>query len=303
MRHDPIRAESITVSATYFVRNFSELRRNAERGPVYIENHGKAGWALLSAGLLDTMVRGGDEDTPALDAQLQLDALMDSLVARVLLLDAQLRVIRTNPAARRHFGIGDDALNMPIGAILSPAITDQVSAAAVRTRASGTSEIFEADSTRFPGRAQRITTACVPRGVVVILEDLGDPGGLRDLGGQLAAIQAAFAAIPGAGFGTVNLRGTIDSADPSLAALSGAPLAQLTGTRLGTLFDMATRARVNDLTEHALEHGEAGSGSVHLLASGGIPVETVVGLAPRRGRHGIDGASFVILARPEAAAA
>ncbi len=302
MRHDPVRAESITVSATHFVRNFSELRRNAERGPVYIENHGKAGWALLSAALLDTMVRGGGDDG-ALDAQLHFDALMDSLVARVLLLDSRLRLIRTNPAARRHFTIGDEALSLPIGAILSPAIADQVSGAAVRTRASGTSEIFEADSTRYPGRAQRITTACVPRGTVVVLEDLGDPGRLRDLGGQLAAIQTAFAAIPGAGFGTVNLRGTIDSADPSLAVLSGAPLAQLTGTRLGTLFDMATRARVNDLVEQALEHGEAGSGSVRLLASGGIPVETVIGLAPRRGRHGIDGASFIILARSEMAAA
>jgi PAS domain-containing protein len=299
MRHDPIRAESITVSATHFVRHFSELRRNAERGPVYIENHGKAGWALLSAALLDSMVRGDGGDAQALEAQLRLDALMDSLVARVLLLDAQLRLIRANPAARRHFAIGDEALNMPIGTVLSPAIAEQVSDAAVRTRSSGTSEIFEADSTRYPGRAQRITTACVPRGTVVILEDLGDPGASRDLGGQLAAIRAAFGAIPRAGFGTVNLRGTIDGADPSLAMLSGAPLGQLTGTRLGTLFDMATRARVNDLVERALEQGEAGSGAAHLLANGGIPVETVVGLAPRSGRHGIDGASFVIFARPE----
>lgn len=192
---------------------------------------------------------------------------------------------------------------MPIGTILSPAIAEQVSSAAVRTRSSGTSEIFEADSTRYPGRAQRITTACVPRGTVVILEDLGDPGALRDLGGQFAAIRAAFASIPRAGSGTVNLRGTIDSADPSLAALSGAPLAQLTGTRLGTLFDMATRARINDLIERALEHGEAGSGAVRLLANGGSPVETVVGLAPRSGRHGIDGASFIVFARAEAASA
>lgn len=302
MRHDPIRAESITVSATHFVRHFSELRRNAERGPVYIENHGKAGWALLSATLLDTMVRGGD-DTQTLESQLQLDALMDSLVARVLLLDTRLRLIRINPAARRHFAIGDEALNMPIGAVLSPAIAEQVSSAAVRTGSSGTSEIFEADSTRFPGRAQRITTACVPRGTVVILEDLGDPGTLRDLGGQLAAIRTAFAAIPHAGFGTVNLRGAIDSADPSLPALSGAALAQLNGTRLSTLFDMATRARINDLVERALEYGEAGSGAVRLLVNGGIPVETVIGLAPRSGRHGIDGASFIILARSETASA
>lgn len=302
MRHDPIRAESITVSATHFVRHFSELRRNAEHGPVYIENHGKAGWALLSASLLDAMVRGGADDAPALEAQLQFDALMDSLVARVLLLDTRLRLIRTNPAARRHFAISEEALNMPIASILSPAVAEQVSSAAARTRSSGTSEIFEADSIRYPGRTQRITTACVPRGIVVILEDLGDPGTLRDLTGQLDAIRGAFAAVPNAGFGTINLRGTIDGADPSLAALSGAPLAQLNGTRLGTLFDMATRAGVNDLVERALEHGEAGSAPARLLANGGILVDTVIGLAPRRGRQGIDGASFIIFTRSETTA-
>ena len=296
MRHEPISGQPVTVSATHFVRNFSELCRSADRAPVYIENHGKPGWALISADLLNAMVQGSAEQ-PAHEAHLQLDALMDSIVVRVLLVDDDFRLVRANPAARRHLDISNEAIGRRLDEILPCEKSDYTLAAAQRTQNSGTTEIFEADSVRYPGRSQRITTTRVARNIAIIIEDLGDPSISRETEAQLGAFRATLSAIPDAGFGTINMRGTIDSADPSLALFSGAPLTQLAGTRLGTLFDMTTRIGVNDLVERAIDRGESGSAPARLLAHGGSPVESIVAVAPRRGRQGIGGASFVIFAR------
>jgi PAS domain-containing protein len=127
-------------------------------------------------------------------------------------------------------------------------------------------------------------------------DDLGDPGALRSLEGRIAAFEAALRALPAGGFGTINPRGAIDRADASLAALSGVASAQLVGARLGSLFDIATRASINDLIERALGDGESGSTTAAMLTRGGNPRSVSIGIAPRRERQGIGGASFVIVA-------
>lgn len=296
MRHDPVRAESVTVSATHFVRHFSELRRNAERGPVYIENHGKTGWALLSADLLDALAQGGGSDAGARDSERRFDTLMDALATRVLLIDDKLRLVRANPAARRHLGIGDDSIGTALVMLLPVQLAETLVAAAARTRDSGTGEMFEIDSTLYPGRAFRLTTTRLPGGVALLADDLGDPGALRRLEGWLGAVEAALRALPASGFGSINPRGAIDQADASLASLSGAAPTQLVGARLGTLFDIATRAGVNDLVERALDDGETGSITATMLSMGRNPRPVRIAIAPRRGRQGIGGASFIIVA-------
>ena len=296
MRHDPIRAESVTVSATHFVRHFSELRRNAERGPVYIENHGKAGWALLSATLLDALARGATGDVLARDAERRFDTLMDALTTRVLLLDDGLRVAHTNPAARQHLGMGDDAVGLTLTALLPGHLGHALADVAARIRDSGTGEIFEIDSALYPGRALRIAAMRLPGGVALLADDLGDPGALRELEGRIAAFEAALRALPTGGFGTISPRGAIDRADASLASLSGVASAQLMGARLGSLFDIATRAGVNDLIERALGDGESGSVVAAMLTRGGNPRSVSIGIAPRRERQGIGGATFVVVA-------
>ncbi|RHW17287.1 hypothetical protein D1610_12170 [Sphingomonas gilva] len=303
MRHDPVRAESVTVSATHFVRHFSELRRNAERGPVYIENHGKTGWALLSAGLLDALAQGATGDVMAREAERRFDALMDALTTRVLLLDDDLRLIRANAAARRHLGIGDEALGAAVTALLPRQHGELIGDAVARTRDSGTTESFEIDSALYPARALRVVTMRMPAGVALIVDDLGDPGALRSVTAEIGAMATALRALPASGFGSINLRGAIDDADSSLVVLSGAAPAQLVGARLGTLFDVATRAVVNDLIERALGGGEAGSTHAAMLLKGENPRPVTIALAPRRGRQGIGGASFVIVAGGDRGAA
>lgn len=185
----------------------------------------------------------------------------------------------------------------PLGRILSPASAEQIMSAARRTLNSGTSEVLEADSTRFPGRAQRITTARVPRGISIIVEDMGDPGALRTIEQRLIALESAVRALPAGGYGSVNTRGAIDRADASLCALSGAGVAQLVGTRLGTLFDITTRAAVNDLIERTLDGGKADAVHATLLAKGESRRPVTIAIAPVGGRLPGGGATFVIVDR------
>lgn len=297
MRHDPINGEQITVSATHFVRHFSELRRNAERGPVYIENHGKAGWALISADLLSAMVHAPGGRQGSDEAAIQLDALFDTLVARVLLVDADLRLIRAGVAARRHFGIGEHDIGRSLANVPGIDEADTIAKAARRTWASGTAEILEMDAAGAAGRTQRITTTRLPKGICIVIEDLGDPSALRLLDARLSSIESALRALPLSAFGSINARGGICQADASLSSLSGAAGEQLIGTRLGTLFDIATRALVHDLIDQALDYGRAGAGDANLLKDGKDLLPVTVSIAPLDRGSDRAVARFVIVPR------
>lgn len=296
MRHETIQSDQArTVSATDFVRNFAQHKRLAEGAPVYIEAHGKPGWALVSTAVLDAMTRGGVADAGLRDASARLDIILDAVCTRVVLLDDALLIQRVNAAFRCHARLGDHAvIGRPLSALLNSPVLETVREAAQRVVDSGTTELFELDSVMNPGRVMAVTIARMPEGVAILGEDVTAPAELAGMRADMTALRNAAGASPGLCLGRVNPRGSIDSADANLSQLSGIANDSLLGARLGSLFDMSSRARVNELVDQVLDGGQPGWTRARMLARGADAVPAALGLAAIRGRQGPVGAAFII---------
>lgn len=285
-----------TASATDFVRHFGQHALKSLQQPVYIAQHGRINWALVSANLMSRMT-AAETDENARDAR--IDTILDSISAHVTLLDDNLDIVQMNAAARRHFQLSDAASRSANFASLFKSPNGiYIVDACHRVRDSGNPETFELDSSRYPGRTLRFNVMPTRPGIVMTGEVVSQAVQVRRAYAAAAAAASASDITNLLGRGNVNVRGTITSANQTLAALTGSTTEKIIGLRLASLFDQESRDGVRDRIDALLTDGEPFSLDVTLLDGTAKRAPVRLGAAVERDGGVISGAAFIVMACP-----
>lgn len=285
-----------TASATDFVRHFGQHSLRSLQHPVYIAQHGRINWALVSADLM-TRMAAAETDDFARDAR--FDMILDSISAHVTLLDDNLDIVVMNAPARRHFQVSESiSRTLNFAALIKNPNGIYVLEACKRVRDSGNSETFELDSTRYPGRTLRFHVMPTRPGVVMTAEVVSQAVQVRRAYAAAAAAASAADITNLLGRGSVNVRGTITGANQTLATLAGTTTEKIIGLRLTSLFEQESRDTVRDHIESLLTNGEPFSLDVSLLDGTEKNAPVRLGVAVERDGGAICGAAFIAMSCP-----
>lgn len=276
MSAGPSQAQS-SVTATQLVRDFPEVRRLAEKGPVRVTSHGRTDVVVLTPEQYAELTAGSQTDPSPLEWKLSL--ILDSIETHVLILDQDLRIKRVNRFFADTSSIPMDEL---IGRSLSTLIhkpSDQFILQRLNeVLRSGQPETFVVPSPQYEGRMIRVTMKTWPGGVALFAEDVTERETFRDKKIADHAIDASLDALGGLGVAQVQSNGTILSSSVALANMVGSPANTLTGARLQNLFDPGCRSVISD----ALKDGTSESRcyDVRYLRRGVEVVPAVLSVTP-----------------------
>jgi hypothetical protein len=282
-------------TATNFVRHFGHYAATSLNKPVYIAQHGRIGWALLSAAEM-TRLSGSENDTSSQDAR--FDILLDSISTIVLLVDQDLRITRMNSAGRRHFQVPDfGASPISLTALLQDNNRVFVADICKRVLNSGDTETFEFDSGRHPGRMMRFQIMSFPSGLAIMADMVTQATQSRLLSSAAAAADVAIDATLSLGRGRVDVRGTIMGVNGNLVAMAQSTAEKVTGLRLPALFEQGSRNSVRDALDDLLDSGNPFSIEAMMLNGSAKPLPVTVGAGAERDHGMIAGAAFIVVAR------
>lgn len=263
-----------SVSASEFVRQFSDWSDRAKDAPVYVLHHGRPRFALASVELLRRLgtASGGAEI---------LAATLDALLEPVVLLDRSGRIIAAGRAARQCFGPSVREGASLSAAFAPPEAAQYLAAIVERVARVGIGERAELPAGDDSARVELVVEPH-PLGILVV----GRAAGLADMRdaalAQMRALRTAVAALPGTAIATIGARGYLIDPDPALARLTGFAPAALAAVRAVTLFGIGSRVAVGDAIE-AVFAGELPPPVVaDLLTDADGPVPVRLGLAPLR---------------------
>jgi PAS domain-containing protein len=225
------------VTATRLVRDLAAIRSMAAQSPVAITSHRRTELVLLSAEHFAAMGSAANEsDARHLDAR--LDAALDAIDTRVVIVDDDLRVRRVNRAMRLALGLADKPYEGEnVFDLLPREVAPFIAKRLSEVYESGKLAEFDFPSTLNPGRTIHARIVPWPGGIAYFSEDITDRLRAIERDMEFAALREAFAALGGHGSGSVSADGLIRHADSGLGALVGADHDNLIGRRLITLFD------------------------------------------------------------------
>jgi hypothetical protein len=294
-RHDPtgLWPEGERASATDFVRHFGHYAASSLSKPVYIAQHGRVGWALLSAAEM-TRLSAAESETASPDAR--FDIMVDSISTIVFLIDHDFQITRINCAGRRHFQLPEGASGLKdFRELLSINNRDFIGDVCTRVLNSGDSETFVIESARYPGQTLNFQIIPFPSGLAVLAEVGTQAARVRQATSAAAAAELAMDATGSLGRGRIDVRGGITSANNGLAALTNNATDKVVGRHLPTLFEQGSRTSVREAVEEVLNSGRAFSLQVEMLNGCEEPVPVMMGLGAERDGGSIIGAAFIIM--------
>ncbi|MDB5701335.1 MAG: hypothetical protein JWL66_1534 [Sphingomonadales bacterium] len=287
--------EGELATATNFVRHFGHYAASSLSKPVYIAQHGRVGWALLSAAEM-TRLSGADVAPTSQDAR--FDMLLDSISTIVLLVDTDLGITRMNAAARRHFQLPEVGANpMSLTALLHEYKRTFIAEACSRVLNSGDVETFDLESARYPGRMLHFRLTPFPGGLAMTADVVTQATQSRLVLSAAAASDAAIDATPNLGRGRVDIRGTIIGVNANLISLAQSTGEKITGLKLAALFNQRSRDLVRDAIDDLLGHGNAFSIEAEMLNGVAGPTRVTVGAGAERDGGAITGAAFIVMPR------
>lgn len=241
-------APSIDVSsatATQLVRDFPEVRRMADFGPVRITSHGRTELVMLSPSEFAQIANGDSADVNRLAGKLTI--VLDNIDTAVLIFDETLHVRAANPAMCQ-------LVDSDEGQIIGLHATELVTHPSHRYTAdrlaevhrSGCAEVLTAASARDLTRTLQIRLKPWPGGVALFADDITDRMRFADTVIADSMMDRSLAAVDGIGTAQVRSCGTILTASKGLAQMAGASAAALVGARLQNLVSPQSRAIIND---------------------------------------------------------
>lgn len=244
MSVNPIEAQS-SVTATQLVRDFPEVRRLAEKGPVRVTSHGRTDVVILSPAQYAALSAERDKDHSRVDWKLSL--VLDSIDTHVLILDEEMRIQRLNRYFSTDYATPPEYL---IGRSISTLVekpSDQFIVQRLgEVLRSGQPEVLVVPAPHREGRIMRVSMKPWPGGVAMFAEDITEREAIRDKKIADDAIDGALDALGGLGTANVQSNGMILSSSLALAHMVGSPANSLTGARLQNLFDPACRALIGE---------------------------------------------------------
>lgn len=294
-RHDPtgLWPEGELASATEFVRHFGHYAASSRNKPIYIAQHGRVGWALLSAA---QMTRLSTTDATAMSPDARFDIMIDSISTIVFIIDREFRITRINVAGRRHFQISDSAMSPgDFRELLSANNRDFIADVCTRVLDSGDSETFEIESARYPGQTLSFQIMPFPNGLAILADVVTQATRIRQATAAAAAAELAIDATDLLGRGRIDVRGSITSANHNLVSLAHSTIDKVMGLRLTALFQPEPQHIIRDAIDDVLNSGRGLSLQAKMLTGNADPMPVTIGLGAERDGGSIIGAAFMIL--------
>jgi PAS domain-containing protein len=287
--------EGELATATDFVRHFGHYAASSRNKPVYIAQHGRVGWALLSAA---QMTRLSETEGEATGQDARFDILLDSLSTIVVIVDTDLQITRMNCAGRRHFQVPEIGPNpVSFWTLLNEHKRAFIGQVCTRVLNSGDPETFEIDSARYPGRTLQFQIMPFPSGLAILADVVTQATRSRQLSSAAAASDMAIDAATSLGRGRVDVRGTITHVNDNLTALAQSTAEKITGLRLSALFEQGSRNMVRDAMDDLLSSGNSFTTDALMLNGTAAPVRVTIGAGAERDGASIAGAAFIVMPR------
>jgi PAS domain-containing protein len=291
------------VTATEFVRHFASYARHASDAPVHILNHGKRAWSLVTADLFERLSRSPEGQTDQEQLKAKLDIVLDVVPTTIILLDHDLRILRVNAAARSAFQrSNDDFQGLRLTDIMNDPRDEYIIRAAMRVHESGIIEDFETDSTTGRQKTFRLRISPFPNGLAIFGDDIT----LSRARSRGEAFQRALEDVidlhPGMARGTINWRGNVAAVSPALAHMVQTDPSRMIGLRFESIFDVASRGRIAELTESIFSRRTSFVLSAGLLTMDNRAIPVEVSMSPCRDSDAT-GAIFLIMRAGETPAA
>jgi PAS domain-containing protein len=270
-------SEHEQVTASDLVRSFGLWQDRAARHPVYVVHRGRPKLVLLSIEIMDALC--SRTETPEVSSGDQVAALIDNYEEAVILLDPSAVITHVNRAGRARFTSAKEGRPL---ADLSRNGSALIGSTVKRVIQSGTSETLHISSPDRLGRELTITIDAIPGGCMVVARDATAVEELFDSElGREAILDAIEASGRTATF-RLNQRAALVEPRAAFAAMIGATLEHLPGTRLMALIAVSDRKRVSEMIEHVFDAGGSASEEIEFLVEGGRQQQAILSLAGAR---------------------
>ncbi|MBW6522378.1 hypothetical protein KZ810_02605 [Sphingomonas sp. RHCKR47] len=270
-------SENEQVTSSELVRAFGLWQERASRHPVYVVHRGRPRLVLLSIEIMDALC--SRTETPEVSSEEQVAALIDNYEEAVILLDHSAIITHVNRAGRARFTSAKEGRPL---ADLSGRGSALIGSTVKRVIKSGTSETLHISSPDRPGRELTIAIDAIPGGCMVVARDATAVEELFDSElGREAIVDAIEASGRTATF-RLNQRATLVEPRAAFAAMIGATLEHLHGTRLMALIAVSDRQRVSKMIEHVFDAGGSASEEIEFLVEGERKQRAILSLAGAR---------------------
>lgn len=287
--------EGELATATDFVRHFGHYAASSLSKPVYIAQHGRVGWALLSAA---QMTRLSETEIETVSEDARFDILLDNIPTIVLLVDSKLQITRLNCAARQHFQFPEaGSISISLWKLLQE--NDRVFMREVCNRVlnTGDAETFDLESSRYPGRILRFQITPFPSGLAILADVVTEAVRIRQTLSSAVASENAIDIIPSIGRGRIDVRGRITSVNENFADLVQGTPEKVMGLRFTDLIQQSYQDSVNLAIDQLVLTGKPISLDVELVTRESKTVTATIGAGALRDGGAIVGASFISMIR------
>lgn len=283
-----------TVSSAEITRNFGYWQSQTAKGPLAITHHGRPRCVLMT--MDDWSAATGieqDKDVSGLRRELEYHFLTEHMDGGLVVLDDQLCI-------REISSLAAVLLRRPATEVMGHSI-EEIMPQFVLAAGALRHVLRTGEETQFDlpveGRGHdhlRVRAFLWPRGVALILrasqEDVQDNRLAEHL-----ALEKALTAHGVVISARLTVRGTIASAEPSLAALIDLPPEKITGARLVDLVAIPERTAVRRAVELALNgQGDIQRFDTRLLTNHGTEVPVRITIAPLTAGYAVGGAVMVL---------
>lgn len=244
--------EAFRATSTQLVRDFPEIRRLADRGPVQITSHGRTELVILNPDYFAQIVDVGAVDTARLEGKLAIT--LDTVDTAILIFDEDLRVRQANHALCALVDTDEAQLiGLPATALVTHPSHRYTIERMTEVLRSGHAEVITVPSARDAARTLQIQLKPWPNGVALFADDITDRMRFADLQAANSMMDRSLAAL--GGFGTAHVRscGTILSSSAGLGQMAGVSQKALSGARLQSLLAPQARAIASEAFSKASE--------------------------------------------------
>lgn len=245
------------VTATQLVRDFPEVRRLAERGPVRVTSHGRTDVVVLSPEQYAALTRETARPTEESRLEWKMSLILDSVETHVLILDEEMRIQRTNRFFTDAFATPpEDLIGKTLASLVEKPAEQFIVQRLSEVLRSGQPEVFVVPSPQHEGRIARVSMKPWPGGVALFAEDITEREAYRDKKIADDATDGSLDALGGLGLAQVQSNGAILSSSMALAHMVGSAPESLTGARLQNLFDPTSRSVVSDALKNTTSESQ-----------------------------------------------
>jgi PAS domain-containing protein len=280
------------VTASDLVRHFGEWQERASRAPVYILHRGRPRHVLTSIDVMNALCVPHDQPGDQ-EPQAYLQAMLDVTDEALIIADGSLHLVAASLPARQLLG-QDSRTGTSIERLVAGPVAPLLRESARRVIDGGPAERLELMLQRHPQRRFDATISSFDKGIALRLTDTSLADEVGSLRAMRRATDEALGAAGGLASATINLRGYLDTATPSLVTLTGLAPASLESVRLVSLVDIASRPTLGDAIERVVTGAGAMAVNVVLLVNRGPALPVRIGLAAIRHGAAVVGVAAMI---------